>query len=90
MKYVIRVTGQTGFPHFVSGIRTFRTKSGFKKTNGVELTLRLSEAIAYADPCAARCIAGVVREKYKTELPVNVEVHTVSDKEVFTAKLSNK
>ncbi len=90
MKYVIRVTGPSGFPHFVSGIRTFRTKSGFKKTNGVELSLKLNEAIAYADPGAARCIAGIVREHYKKDFDMSVEVHTVSDKEVFTAKLADK
>ena len=90
MKYTIRVTGLSGFPHFLSGIRTFRTKGGFKKTNGVELTLKLSEAIAYADPGAARCIANLVREKYKKDSEIRVEVHTASEKEIFTAKLKDE
>ena len=92
MKYVINVTGQTGFPHYVSGIRTFRPKRGFKKAQKVELSLRLSDAIAYADPGAARVISYLVKEKYEKgdNLEVSVEVRSVSEKDLFKAKLESK
>ena len=84
MKYAIKIWGSSELPHYVSGITTYKAQ-GFRKASSMQGTLVLSEAILYDDIEAAKCIARIVKEKYK-----NAEVVAVTEKQIFAAKLANR
>ena len=77
MKYVVTYWSEwSAIPNYVAGIRTYYPKrSNRKKALNAKPSLKLSEAIVYAD-----IDPGFARQKHLVKIPGKHEVHWLKDR----------